>query len=163
MALTKDQKKEMVKELEDTITDSKSVVFVHSKGLPVNEANQMRSSLRESGSGYKVIKKTLLNLVLDKSKVDGDKPELEGEIAIAFGDDLTTPAQEVFSFQKKYKDSIKIVGGIFDHVFKNQIEMTEIAQIPGLKELRGMFVNVINSPLQGLVVALNQIAETKSS
>lgn len=163
MALTKDQKRQMVKELEDTITDSKSVVFVHSKGLPVNEANQMRSSLRESGSGYKVIKKTLLNLVLDKSKkVNGDKPELEGEIAIAFGDDLTAPAREVYSFQKKYKDSVEIVGGIFDHVFKNQIEMTKIAQIPGLKELRGMFVNVINSPLQGLAIALNQIVEKRS-
>ena len=162
MALTKDQKKEMIKDLENVVSDSKSVVFVHSKGLPVNESNQMRASLRESGSGYQVVKKTLLNLVLDKSKVDGNKPKLDGEIAIAYGEDLTAPAREVYSFQKKSPDNVEIVGGIFDHVFKDQAQMTEIAQIPGLKELRGMFVNVINSPIQGLAVALNQIAEAKN-
>ena len=162
MALTKDQKKEMIKDLENVISDSKSVVFVHSKGLPVNESNQMRNSLRESGSQYKVIKKTLLGLALDKSKVEGERPELEGEIAIAYGDDLTAPAREIYSFQKKHTDNVEIVGGIFDHVFKDQAQMTEIAQIPGLKELRGMFVNVINSPIQGLAVALNQIAESRN-
>ena len=40
--------------------------------------------------------------------------------------------------------------------------MTEIASIPALPVLRGMFVNVINSPIQGLAVALNQIAEKKA-
>ena len=29
--------------------------------------------------------------------------------------------------------------------------------------LRGMFVNVINSPIQGLVIALDQIAQKKAS
>ena len=41
--------------------------------------------------------------------------------------------------------------------------MTAIATIPPLPVLRGMFVNVINSPLQGLVIALDQIREKKSA
>ena len=36
--------------------------------------------------------------------------------------------------------------------------MTVIASIPSMQVLRGMFVNVINSPIQGLVIALNAIA-----
>ena len=48
-------------------------------------------------------------------------------------------------------------------VFKDQAEMTEIASIPPLPVLRGMFVNVINSPIQGLVLGLNAIAEKKSA
>ena len=39
--------------------------------------------------------------------------------------------------------------------------MTEIASIPTLQVLRGVFVNVINSPIQGLVLGLNAIAEKK--
>lgn len=163
MALTKDRKKEMIKELEGVVTDAGSVVFVHTKGLPVNETNDMRSALSENGAGYKVVKKTLLNLVLDNAKLEGEKPTLDGEIAIAYGEDLTAPAREVYAFQKKYKEGVSIVGGIFDHVFKTQDEMVEIAQIPGIRELRGMFVNVINSPIQGFASVLHQIAEAKSN
>jgi len=162
MAITKEKKEELVNELENIVEQSPSVVFVHSTGLGVNESNELRKLLNEENSKYKVIKKTLLNMVLDKSKTKGDKPELEGEISIAFGSDLIAPARGIYSFQKKNKDNISIIGGIFEGVFKSQNEMMEIAMIPGLKELRGMFVNIINSPIQGLAVALNQIAEKKS-
>lgn len=40
--------------------------------------------------------------------------------------------------------------------------MTEIATIPSMQVLRGQFVNLINSPIQRFVVALNQIAESKN-
>jgi ribosomal protein L10 len=36
-----------------------------------------------------------------------------------------------------------------------------VAQIPGLKTLQAQFVNLINSPIQGFVIALNAIAEKK--
>jgi hypothetical protein len=41
--------------------------------------------------------------------------------------------------------------------------MTAIATIPPVPVLRGMFVNVINSPIQGLVIALDQIREKKAA
>ena len=40
--------------------------------------------------------------------------------------------------------------------------MMEIATIPAPEVLRGMFVNVINSPIQGFVMALNAIAEKRA-
>ena len=41
-------------------------------------------------------------------------------------------------------------------------EMVTIAQIPGLKTLQAQFVNLINSPIQGFVMALSQIAKQKA-
>jgi ribosomal protein L10 len=41
--------------------------------------------------------------------------------------------------------------------------MNAIALIPSVPVLRGMFVNVINSPIQGLVIALDKIAEKKAA
>jgi hypothetical protein len=40
--------------------------------------------------------------------------------------------------------------------------MNSIATIPPLPVLRGMFVNVINSPIQSLVIALSKVAEIKA-
>ena len=39
--------------------------------------------------------------------------------------------------------------------------MIAMASIPPLDTLRGMFVNVINSPIQGFVMALSEIAKKK--
>jgi ribosomal protein L10 len=56
-----------------------------------------------------------------------------------------------------------MVGGVFEGRFMDKSEITAIATIPATPVLRGMFVNVINSPIQGLVLALNAIAEKKSA
>jgi ribosomal protein L10 len=41
--------------------------------------------------------------------------------------------------------------------------MMAIALIPSQQTLYAQFVNVINSPIQGLVVALSKIAEKKTA
>jgi ribosomal protein L10 len=94
---------------------------------------------------------------------EGEMPILEGEIAVAYSADAITPAQKVQEFTTKYKENLAIAGGIFQGVYKDAGEMTEIASIPALPVLRGMFVNVINSPIQGLVLGLNAIAEKKQA
>jgi len=62
---------------------------------------------------------------------------------------------------KELKDNLSIVGGIFDGSYAEREMMVSIASIPPLQTLYGQVVNLINSPLQGLVLALNAIAEKK--
>ncbi|MEX0917227.1 MAG: 50S ribosomal protein L10 [Candidatus Paceibacterota bacterium] len=162
MAVTKEKKKEVLSKLEDILKSSTSVVFVNFHGLEVSPSNEMRNSLREEKVGYVVAKKTLVKRALEGVAPEGEMPELEGELALAYGDEPTVPAQKVQSFAKKYKDSLSIIGGIFEGTYKSKEEMVEIASIPSLNVLRGQFANVINSPIQGLVVALGQVAEKRS-
>lgn len=162
MAITKEKKVEIISSLTDVIKKSLSLVFVNFHGLSVSNTTALRSKLREDSVGYMVAKKTLVKKVLGDSKIDGDIPVLSGELALAYGEDLITPAREVYEFQKAHKGNITILGGVFEGVYKNKEEMTEIASIPTPIVLRGMFVNVINSPIQGLVVALNAIAEKRA-
>ena len=53
------------------------------------------------------------------------------------------------------------MGGIFEGRFMTAIEMEDIAQIPTLEVLRGKFINIINSPIQRLVIGLNEISKVK--
>ncbi len=162
MAITKEKKKEIVSLLKKAIDDSKSVVFVNFKGLLVKDASDLRRSLKKDGVAYSVTKKTLFKKVLGESDIKGDAPEVSGELALAWGEDLIAPAKGIYEFQKKLDGKVSIVGGIFDGEFKNKEEMLSIATIPSMQVLRGMFVNIINSPIQRFAVALNQIAEKKS-
>lgn len=161
MAITKAKKQDILAKLEKIKKDSESIVFVNFKSLPVSDTTAMRGGLREKGVGYFVAKKTLIDRVLGNS-FEGEMPKLDGEIALAYSADAMAPAQTVKTFAGKWEDKLSIVGGIFGGVYKNREEMTEIASIPSLQVLRGMFVNVINSPIQGLVIALSEIAKKKA-
>ena len=163
MPLSRSQKEEEVAALKEAIQNAGAVTFVNYHGLTVDEAQQMRGQLRESGVSYKVVKKTLTKIALDEAGIEGERPDLEGELAIAYGDDHLEPARSIYQFQKKFDDRVSILGGIFDGAYKDQQAMLEIAQIPSRETLQGMFVNVINSPIQGFVAALNQIAEQKQA
>lgn len=146
------------------VKDAASIVFVHFKGLSVADTSAMRKSLREGGVGYYVAKKTLIRRVLAEQGYEGTMPETPGEIAIAWSrEDATQAARDVFEHGKKHKGALSIMGGIFEGKFTDAAGMTAIATIPPVPVLRGMFVNVINSPIQGLVIALDKIAEKKAA
>ena len=146
----------------DTIlSEAKSLVFVNIHGLKVADATTIRRKLKSDKLNFFVAKKSLVNKVLESKKYEGNIPEMPGEIALAYGADLVAPAREIFAFQNKLKGPITIVGGIFDGKYMSKEEMTSIASIPPLNTLYGMFVNIINSPIQGLVIAINEIASKK--
>lgn len=162
MALSKNKKKEVLGEMTDIANAAKTVVFVNFHGLTVGNSTEMRKQLRSAGVGYTVAKKTLAKKAFDAKTIKGTMPELEGEVALAYGEDLIAPAREVRVFEKKFEGKIGILGGIFDGEYKSKEEMVAIASIPGRHELLGMFVNLINSPIQRIAIVMDQIAKSKT-
>lgn len=161
MAINRAKKGEIVDKLKKAFKNAKSLVFVNFHGLKVSDATKMRHALKNESVSYMVAKKTLTDRALSEEKFTGEKPVLEGELALAWGDDLVAPARGVYAFQKKFPESLQIMGGVFEGRFMSAPEMMEIAQIPGLDVLRGKFVNIINSPIQRFVVGLGEIAKIK--
>ena len=159
--LQKSKKEEMIKEMEGAIKNSESVVFVNFHGLKVSDETSLRKNLRDQGVSYKVGRKTLLKRALT-GKATGELPELSGEVAIAYSKDQTASAREIYSFQKTHKGLLEIIGGIFEGKFLGKEAMMEIATIPSREVMYAQFVNLINTPIQQFVVALDQIAQSKS-
>lgn len=163
MALTKQKKTELLSAFEKITKESGSIVFVHAKGLSVADTTMLRSALAAAGANLRVVKKTLLKRALAAAGITGNMPALDGEIAVAYSEDLTAPAREVWNSVKKFDGKLAMVGGVFEGRYMDKGEILAIATIPPTPVLRGMFVNVINSPIQGLVIALNAIAGKKTA
>jgi large subunit ribosomal protein L10 len=162
MAISKDKKREIIAKLEDAFKEASSIVFVGFSKLTVKDASRMRKELSQSGVRYFVAKKTLIRRALEERGYTGDVPALPGEVAIAWTvDDVTAPARGVYEFGKKLKGALALLGGVFEGAFLDAQKIAAIATIPPMSVLRGMFVNVINSPIQGLVMALDQISKKK--
>ena len=163
MAITKDKKREILAKLEGALKGATSAVFVGFNKLNVADTTTMRRTLKKEGVNYYVAKKTLLNLALKERSYGGAAPEMLGEVAVAWSEtDATAPAREIYMHAKKFKGALSILGGIFEGLFADAAKMTAIATIPSLSVLRGMFANVINSPLQRFVIALNEVVKTKN-
>lgn len=163
MAITKDKKKVILEKLTDILKHANSFVFMNFHGLRVKTEAQIRRTLREKGVSYYVAKKTLIKKALEGKSYRGTQPELMGEIALVYGEDAVAPAREINEFAKKNKETLSIVGGMFEGKYMDQSEMREIAAIPPLEVLYGHVVQLINSPIQGFVMALSEIAKKKET
>ncbi|MCC7436813.1 50S ribosomal protein L10 [Candidatus Nomurabacteria bacterium] len=159
MAITKEKKQSIVADFSNIVADAKSIAFVQFDKLTVANSIALRRALRANGVGYKVGKKTLLKRVLAEKGYEGEIPDLPGEIAVAYSEDPLAPIREIYEFQKSNQGIVTLVGGVFEGSYKNKDEIMVIATIPPLQTLRGMFVNIINSPRQRFVIALDQIAQ----
>ena len=162
MAITKAKKGEVVDRLKAAFKTAQSLIFVSFKGLSVGNTTTMRSTLRKEGISYSVAKKSLTKRVLDEANYTGLMPELPGELSLAWGEDLVAPAREVYAFQKKFPESLNILGGVFEGRYMSKSEIEGIATIPPTPVLRGMFVNIINSPIQRMAIALSEVAKKKA-
>ena len=164
MAISKDKKREILAKIDSALAEASSIAFVGFKGLTVADSSAMRRDLKNDAVKYFVAKKTLLRRALERKGYAGSLPELPGEVAIAWtSEDATAPARDVYEFGKKLKGALTLLGGVFEGAFVDEAGITAIATIPPVPVLRGMFVNVINSPIQGLVIALDKVREKKEA
>jgi large subunit ribosomal protein L10 len=161
MPITKEKKVTIQGDIAQKIKSAESLVFVNFHKLNVSDTNEVRRTLRSEGIGYSVAKKTLIKRAFAGEKIEGEMPELMGEVALVYGNDPIAPARGIYQFQKKFKDQVTLIGGVFGGRYLNKSEIEVIATIPPLQVLYGQFVNLINSPIQGLVLALSAIADKK--
>lgn len=150
----------MIKDLEKSIKESLSLVFVNFHGLKVSDETVLRSALRKEGVSYKVSRKTLLARAL-KGKAEGEMPELTGEVAVAYSKDAIATPREVYNFQKTHKGMLQILGGIFEGKFVDGAYMTELATIPSREVLLSKLAFLLKSPIQRFALAVNEVAKKK--
>ena len=158
MAITKQKKEEVVKDLHERLEKAKISIFVNFHGISVKDVSELRGDLYKDGIDYKVAKKTLVNRTLDGFGYSGDKPQFDGELAVVLGyDDVVAPAKTLSEFTKKHKEGLKILGGVYEGGYIDEGVVSMLATIPSREVLLGQFVNVINSPVQGFVGVLSVV------
>ncbi len=158
MAKTRKQKEKEVERITQHFSEMKSAVFADFTHLSVSDMEDLRGRLREQGTKLRVVKKSLFNLVLDKEKdLEEVKKNLEvpGALSIAFGlEDEIAPARVLSGFGKQHK-KFAIWGGVLDGNYLSAEEVSNLAALPGKKQLRGQMVCVIAGPISGFVNVLS--------
>jgi len=158
MAITKEQKENIVEVGKKELKESSIVLFTDYKGTNVNDIGSLRSSLRELNANMKVIKKRLVKIILNDSGIDVDPTKLEGQMATVFAKgDISDIAGPIYKFSKEHK-SFEILGGI-DVEKKEEIPLETIIAIGTLPSREVLLANVVGSmvaPLRGLMHILSE-------
>lgn len=158
MAITKQQKDDILKELIEKFSKSKSVVFTDYRGLDVASVSALRSKLREGGAEAKVAKKTLMRLAAEGQKItDIPKEILDGPVAATFSyEDELSGLKILFNFSKE-NEKLKLLGGIIDGKIIGKEEIIQLAKLPGRDELLAKLIGSMNAPISGFVGVMNNL------
>lgn len=171
---TKKQKEQLIAEVRERVAASKSLVFANFKGLTIKEVDGLKKALRTSGAEMQVLKKTLLNIALEKEGVEVNARQLEGQVAAIFSPDEVSGAKALAEFAKPYKDFQIIVGGALGSKALSTEEVKALAKLPTQDEMRAKllgtlqapissFVRVLGGNMSGFVRVLQAVADKKAA
>lgn len=155
MAKSKDQKNQLVEELNQGLKDKKAVVFCDYQGLKVKEIQGLKRKLAELKISFKVIKNSLLKIALKNHQLTvDDKNWINSPIAVSFADDEVSISKEISAATKEL-ESLEIVGAFVDKQYCEPGVIKELSLLPSRDELLGRLVGTLNAPISGLANVLS--------
>jgi large subunit ribosomal protein L10 len=158
MALSKQQKNDVVSEVAELLSSSKMTVVAAYPGTTVKAIQQLRRDAHDNGTTVRVVKNRLVIKALQQSDTlkGVDTSELKGQLLYAFNsEDEVAPASSLHTFAKQ-NPSIKFVGAITaEGKFISADEVTALAKLPGKNEMIASVIATLNSPVNDVLSGLS--------
>ncbi len=158
MALTKDEKNQVVAEVTELLASTKMTVVAKYQGTTVKQMQQLRRDARDSGTKVRVVKNRLVIKALQANDTlkEVDTSALNGQLVYAFNaEDEVAPAKALATFAK-LNPTIEFIGGITpEGKFISADEVKALAALPTKNELIAQVVATLASPLNDVVSGLS--------
>lgn len=159
MGKTLEDKRAIVAELKETLSQSQLVVIIDDyRGLSVAELTDLRRRLIPSGSVCTVAKNTLMRIA-----VDGDdnwqsmNQLLAGPSAfVMIKDDIGGALKAYQDFQKATKKT-DLRGGVMEGRVLTNADVKAIADLPSKEQLMAQIAGAINGVATKLAVGINEV------
>ena len=171
--MKREEKARVIEEIAEKLR-SNSAVLVDYQGMNVAQSTRLRARSREAGVEFVVAKNTLTRMAADEAGVGDLSEYLVGPTALAFSEDPVASAKLMAEFAGQV-ESFSLKGGLLEGGrVLNEAGVVALSRLPGREQLLAQvvggisspltgLVNVLNNTVQGLVIALNQIAEQKQN
>lgn len=157
MALSKQQKNDVVAEVAALLESSKMTVVAKYEGTTVKAMQQLRRQAKDNGTQVKVIKNRLVIKAMQQHKAlkDANTDGLEGMLVYAFNsEDEVAPAQSLNAFAKT-NPTLQFVGAYSaDGTFLGADEVKELAGLPSRDELIAQVIATLNSTVNDVMSGL---------
>ncbi len=155
--MNREQKAAVIEEITVEIKQSEAVFAVDYRGITVAQAAELRGKLRDADATLRVVKNTLTIRAADQAGAEGLKGMLAGPTALTFvRGDAATAAKAVADYAR-VTQLLPFKGGIMDGLSLSAENVSAIAKLPSRDILNAQLVNIVASPLTGLVTSLSNL------
>jgi large subunit ribosomal protein L10 len=121
-------------------------------GLKVNQANELRTKVREVGGSYTVIKNRLAKRAAEGTPMELLSEQLTGPCALATHESDPVSLAKVISEFGKQNPELQLLAGVVDGKdLLDEAGVKHLSTLPGLPELRAQLLALIQTPATSLV------------
>lgn len=153
--ITRERKKELVRELKEKVDRAKLLLFTTFTGITVPEISTLRHNVKENKGEIKIYRNTLLKMGLSEKGYEIDESVFTGPTAIVFGYEDPFPVMKVINeFQKSHRKNFDIKGGFLGALKLTKNDIKELSSLSSMQELYGKLVWGMKAPFMRLVFAL---------
>jgi large subunit ribosomal protein L10 len=153
----RNEKAETIKTLGAKFQRAQVAIVAEYNKLDVATVTELRKKMRAQQIDYQVVKNTLAKLAAKGTSLEKLEDILAGPTALVLGyADPVAPAKVLQDFLKDLKDkeSLKIRGAVVNGNRVDAKGVEALAKMPGLPELRGTLLRMLNTPATQLVRVL---------
>nr|B8HVL3.1 RecName: Full=Large ribosomal subunit protein uL10; AltName: Full=50S ribosomal protein L10 [Cyanothece sp. PCC 7425] len=158
MGRTLENKKSIVAELQETLSQSQLTLVIDYKGLTVAEITDLRKRLRPTGTLCKVTKNAFMRIAVDGNQTWQPLQSFcqETSAFLLVKDDLGGAIKAYQDFQKATKKT-ELRGGVMEGRSLNADQVKAIGDLPSKDQLMAQIAGAINGVATKLAVGINQV------
>jgi large subunit ribosomal protein L10 len=150
--MNRNEKEALVEDLHQEFGRSPHAILVDFRGLSVPAVTEFRRKVRQSGSRYRVVKNTLALRAVKDTPLEKLGTGFDNATGVAYtGTDPVALAKVLMDFAKDHPQLV-VKGGL---VSGSQVLDAEgvkaLSSMPGLAELRGRLLGLLQAPATQLV------------
>ena len=143
--MNREEKAQLLSELNELFNGAEIVVVSHYKGLTVEEVSELRNNIRKAGAGFRVTKNRITRLALKGTKFENLADLFTGPTAIAFANDPISACKACVEFAKN-NEKLIVMGGAMGTGVLSVADINKLATIPSLDELRAKIIGLLQAP-----------------
>jgi len=160
--VNREEKKQLLSDLNELFNASELVVVSHYKGLTVAEVSELRNNIRQVGAGFRVTKNRIAKLALKGTKFEGLAELFNGPTAIAFANDPISACKACVEFAKN-NEKLVVIGGAMGTGVLSVDEINRLASIPSMDELRAKLIGLLQAPAAQLARVTKAYSEKEAA
>ena len=160
--MNREEKADLLSELNELFNGAEVIVVSHYKGLTVKEVSELRNNVRKAGAGFRVTKNRITRLALKGTKFEALADLFKGPTAIAFANDPISACKACVEFAKT-NEKLILVGGAMGTGVLSLDEIKRLATIPSMDELRAKIIGLLQAPAAQLARVTKAYSEKEAA
>ncbi len=160
--MNREEKSELLNEMNSVISGSEAVVISHYRGLTVAEMGELRKKARELGAELRVTKNRITRLALKGTKFEALDELFKGPTIMAYSADPISACKLCVEFAKA-NEKFLVVGGALSSGTLSMAEIERLATIPSMDELRAKIIGLLQAPGAALARVTKAYSEKEAA